>query len=227
MLFFIMFVSCDKYDTSPPAGLTRYNSAEGTLQDIEGNVYRWVGIGSQIWMAENLRTTHYSNGKLIPLVESNEDWLNATSNGYCWPNNDKITYYNYGVIYNYYTIEKDSLCPEGWRLPSSDDWEEFLDFINADNPELDRGEVSTVLLAYDWSESYNGVDSYRFSAYPNGGRSYINASFLVGNSTSWPAIDMFAGWGFSINEDGGGLSAGTSNLYNMKVIGYPVRCIKK
>lgn len=95
-----------------------------TVTDIEGNVYKTVTIGSQVWMAENLRTTKYNNGTSIPVVVDHQKWKNLTSAGLCWYDNDKSKNNStYGVLYNGYVVEKEMICPSGWHVPTSSDWD--------------------------------------------------------------------------------------------------------
>jgi hypothetical protein len=70
------------------SGLIPINYA-GLITDIDGNTYTIVTIGTQTWMAQNLKTTRYNNGGAIPLVTENQSWINLTSPGYCWFINDE------------------------------------------------------------------------------------------------------------------------------------------
>jgi uncharacterized protein (TIGR02145 family) len=101
--------------------------APGTVTDIDGNVYKTVKIGTQEWMAENLRTTTYRDGTSLTLIDTWEVAAFDHIPGYSWYNND-ISYKNpYGALYNaeaysanYRTT--DNICPSGWHLPSEADW---------------------------------------------------------------------------------------------------------
>ena len=95
----------------------------GEVTDIDNNTYKTIQIGTQTWMAENLKTTRYNDGSGIPLVTDSLDWTNLTSPGYCWYKNDESTYKDaYGALYNWYCINTDKLCPEGWHVPTDAEW---------------------------------------------------------------------------------------------------------
>ncbi|MFC2080397.1 FISUMP domain-containing protein [Bacteroidota bacterium] len=96
----------------------------GTVTDIDGNTYNWIGIGPQAWMTENLKTTKYNDGTSISLITDATEWINLTTPGYCWYENDETTYKDiYGALYNWYTINTDELCPAGWHVPSDAEWQ--------------------------------------------------------------------------------------------------------
>jgi uncharacterized protein (TIGR02145 family) len=58
-----------------------------TVTDVDGNVYPTICIGTQEWMAANLRVTRFNDGTPIPNVTDNTEWANLTSAGYCWYDN--------------------------------------------------------------------------------------------------------------------------------------------
>lgn len=106
---------------------------QGIVKDIDGNVYKTIKIGTQVWMAENLRTTHYNDGSAIPLVADNTAWNNLTTPGYSWYANDSTTNAkSYGAVYNYYTVADTNIlnvCPVGWEVPSTAEWTVLTDFL--------------------------------------------------------------------------------------------------
>jgi uncharacterized protein (TIGR02145 family) len=109
------------------------NRTYGTMTDIDGNVYKTITIGTQTWMAENLSTTHYSNGDPIPDVTNNKEWESLSSSGYCWYNNDEATYKGtYGALYNWYAVKTDKLCPTGWHVPSNDEWNTLITYLGGE-----------------------------------------------------------------------------------------------
>ncbi len=93
-----------------------------TVTDYDGNVYNTVTIGTQVWMKQNLKVTHYRNGDPIPNVTDNSAWNALTSGAFCSYNNDNNNVSTYGLLYNYYTIsDTRKVCPSGWHVP--EDWE--------------------------------------------------------------------------------------------------------
>ncbi len=78
---------------------------KGSVTDIDGNLYKTIEIGSQTWMAENLRTSRYNDGEVIPVVEDNAAWSALKTPAYCWYNNEPDVYKEiYGALYNWYAV---------------------------------------------------------------------------------------------------------------------------
>lgn len=92
------------------------------IQDKEGNIYQTVTIGNQVWMAENLKTSVFSDGTPISTLTSNYEWQNVDTPCQCLYDN-KETNLNFGRLYNWFCIKQGNLCPVGWRIPTLEDWE--------------------------------------------------------------------------------------------------------
>jgi uncharacterized protein (TIGR02145 family) len=95
-----------------------------TITDADNNVYTTVQIGNQCWMGENLKTTHYRNGTPIENPGSNGTaWNNNTNGAYSWIENNTFWKDLYGALYNWHAVNNpNGLCPEGWRVPSDEDF---------------------------------------------------------------------------------------------------------
>jgi len=107
--------------------------SEQTVVDIDGNLYKTIRIGSQTWMAQNLKTTRYSDGTAIPLVTDEKAWANLTTPGYCWYGNDSASYFRtYGALYNGNVIMTNKLCPDGWHVPSNAEWGTLVDYLGGE-----------------------------------------------------------------------------------------------
>jgi uncharacterized protein (TIGR02145 family) len=119
-------------------------------------------------MAENLKTTKYTDGSSIPLVEDALVWKTLNSPGYCWNYNNEATYKSaYGAIYNGFTVSTDKLCPTGWHVPSDAEWTTLVDFAGGKPVGGKLKEYGT----QHWSSPNNGGSSaYGFYALPAGSR---------------------------------------------------------
>lgn len=97
--------------------------------DIDGNVYKSVKIGDQIWITRNFDAAHYNDGTEIPYVTSDEDWLQAGDDkmgARCYYNNDPELRKVYGTLYNWYAIDTKKLAPEGWHVPTNAEWSKLI-----------------------------------------------------------------------------------------------------
>jgi len=97
--------------------------------DIDGNVYHTVIIGTQIWMVENLKTTKYNDGTSIANVTDNVEWIGLTSPAYCWYNNYTSYKTQFGALYNWYAVNTGKLAPTGWHVPSHAEWTTLTNFF--------------------------------------------------------------------------------------------------
>ena len=144
------------------------------LVDIDGNVYSTVVIGTQTWMAENLKVTKYRNGDNITHITTNSDWPNDTDGAYGDYNNNPTNSDTYGRLYNWYAVDNSSgLCPEGWHVPTSEEY-------NALKTDLDTnvGKKMKEAGTEHWNSTTTGTDSNSsgFTALPAGLRIY-NSGF--------------------------------------------------
>ena len=138
----IVFSSCSKDDPSSSSSTNgkttaKFNSSisYGTLTDQDGNVYKSVTIGTQTWMAENLRTTKYNDGTDIPNVIDDVKWRNLTTGAYCnllnIENSDIIAVF--GRYYNWYAVNTGKLAPKGWHVPTDAEWTKLTTYLGGDN----------------------------------------------------------------------------------------------
>jgi len=155
--------------------------SENTVTDIDGNVYRTVRIGNQVWMAENLKTTKYRNGDAIANVKEINSWNNLTSGAYCNYNNDENIASTYGRLYNWYAVSDNrSIAPEGWHVPSDEEWSTLINYLGG--PTV----AGTKLKSTNgWSSGGNGTDNYSFTALPGGARNYMGAFEYVEYCGLW------------------------------------------
>lgn len=106
---------------------------EDKMQDVEGNVYKTVRIGNQVWMAENLRVSHFKNGDVIKNVQANSAWNQSDSAAYCTYSNSNMYDKIYGKLYNWHCINDErGLAPKGWHIPSETEIVELIEFLASD-----------------------------------------------------------------------------------------------
>ena len=101
-----------------------------TVEDIDGNVYKTVKIGTQCWMKSNLKVSRYTNGDAIPTDMDNEQWSRTEEGAYAIYEDDPANDALYGKLYNHYAVTDDrGLCPTGWHVPSDEEWTTLEDFL--------------------------------------------------------------------------------------------------
>ena len=147
---------------------------EETVSDVDGNSYKTIKIGQQVWMRENLKTTRYRDGSPIALVENYDQWATLTLPAYSWYNNDSLNREEFGALYNYYAIESGELCPEGWHVPSDQEWIELESVFGG--PGLAGAALKEEGTDYWKSPNTAATNESGFTARPGGYRSY-NGTF--------------------------------------------------
>jgi uncharacterized protein (TIGR02145 family) len=147
----------------------------GSVTDIEGNTYKTIQIGNQVWMAENLRTTKYNDGATIPLVTDNSTWAGLSTPAYCWFDNEQSLYAaTYGALYNYYAVETGKLCPTGWHVPSDAEWSELTSYLGGAS--VAGGKMKETGTNHWTSPNSGATNESGFTAVPGGIR-YAEATF--------------------------------------------------
>jgi uncharacterized protein (TIGR02145 family) len=171
---------------------------DGTIADIDGNLYKTVKIGDQQWMAENLKTTKYNDDTDIPLVTDQTAWKNLSTPGYCWYNNDATTFKNtYGALYNWYTANTGKLCPAGWHVPTDVEFTTLSNFLinNGFGFEGSGTDIAKSLSATTgWTtfttpgtigNDQTSNNSSGFSALPGGLRNLAGMFYSIGMVGCW------------------------------------------
>lgn len=133
------------YQTDGQAGFYYHNGHHWTaladaastrqmVRDVDGNSYPVVQIGSQWWMAKNLRSTHFSNGDPIPFLDPAVHWSEASSPASSAYNGLLAEYgERYGLLYNAHAAADDrNICPPGWRVSTIEDWQLLAETLGED-----------------------------------------------------------------------------------------------
>jgi uncharacterized protein (TIGR02145 family) len=192
-----------------------------TVVDADGNVYHTVVIGTQLWMAENLRTTKYNDGTPIPLITDGFAWMVSTTPAVCWYNNDSVTYKKYGALYNGYAVITHKLAPLGWHVATGADMNVMFDYLG-DDPNV--GWKLKTPGTDDWLAPNEGSDNISgFTALPGG---YIMSNNFSGTGSRgvwWITFnnETYLNSMWVSNFNGGIPFQGAEKFY-----GLSVRCIK-
>ncbi|MDA3882114.1 MAG: FISUMP domain-containing protein [Bacteroidales bacterium] len=129
------------------------------VTDIEDNIYSTIDIGSQTWMTQNLRTTKFNDGSNIEHITNNTIWDNTFTDAYCWPHNNFDVYAEtQGALYNWFAVETDKLCPDGWHVPTNNDWNILFDYLIENGYNFD-GSTEENKLAKSLSSELSNWDS--------------------------------------------------------------------
>lgn len=160
-------------------------SGGATVTDIEGNSYNTVTIGTQTWMASNLKTTRLNNGIAIQNVPADITWSSLSTPGYVWYDNDAATYQtgNFGALYNFSAVQTGNLCPVGWHVPTNVEMQTLSDFLGGDF--VSGGKLKEVGLVNWQSPNSGATDEVGFTALPAGMRSYMGPFFNIGAGANW------------------------------------------
>ena len=176
-----------------------------TVTDYDGNIYRTVQIGNQCWMKENLRTTHYADGTVIPAG-------NTTSNttAYRYPphgHESEVTIYGY--LYNWIAVMKgdsasnlnpsgvQGICPNGWHVPSRTEWEQLQSYVGSQGQYVcggDSTQIAKALASQVWCHTnstsiacavYNNVSANNATGFSAHDAGYFRSSFIYGEARIW------------------------------------------
>jgi uncharacterized protein (TIGR02145 family) len=204
--------------------------------DGDGNHYPVVTIGTQTWMAENLKTHYYKNSSAIPNVLDGTTWSGLSTGAMCWYNNDSATYAaTYGALYNWYAVDNSSgLCPTGWHVPSDLEWQTLELSLGMSQSMLnltgwrgtdEGGKMKEAGLAHWNSPNTGATNTSGFTALPGGFRFYTNGGFIdIGNNGYWWSSTAYSAthtWNRVLHFNNNVVNRNTNSKKN----GFSVRCV--
>lgn len=208
------------------------------IQDIDGNEYKTVLIGDQIWMAENIKVTHYPDGSTIPNVTEDSDWwsLDYTDDAWCYYNNDSRVGDTYGALYNWAAATNNSIantnspnevqgvCPDGWHLPSDEEWNTLTEYLGGKG--VAGGKMKEIGGSEFWKYPNVGATNESSFTALGGGSRPSGSSFtrLRDEANFWTSteVDSAEAWVRILYYD----SPGIRRTNKPKNSGFSVRCIK-
>lgn len=219
----------------PPVGVIYPDKETPSVNDYDGNTYTTVNINGQIWMGENMKTTHYADGTPIPLVTDSYQWAllpdsnSNRSKAYCWYDNNPQSIY--GALYTYAAatkgdnsgIDVQGICPDGWRLPSDKDWAQLTDSLGS----IPGGRLKEKGFTHWDQPNTDATNDTRFLALPGGSRSCSHGGFANAGYHGywWTATE--ASMTTAKSRSMYFHNASVFNYYLEKSYGFSVRCIKQ
>ena len=194
------------------------------VKDIEGNVYKTVTIGKQVWMAENLKTTKFNDGTAISLVAEDQAWGALTTPAFCWYNKDAAVNKNtYGALYNWSTVSTNKLCPKGWHVSTDAEWTALTTYLGGES--VAGGKLRETGITH-WEKPNTGATNESgFTTLPGGYRNNHGAFANIGFFGFWWSATEYvptASWCRTMGCAG----SDVLRIYSLKKNGYSVRCIQ-
>jgi len=213
----------------------------GQVSDIEGNTYNTITIGTQVWMAENLKTGGYNNGDNIGTTsDPAANVATETTPKYHWAYEGEESNVNiYGRLYTWWAVtDERNICPTGWHVPDEDDWKQLEAALGMSEDELDvqhvfrgtdeGGKMKSTGSTYWESPNEAATNESGFSALP-GGKKIQNGPFKMLKSEAWfwsasenDEDDPPTGFFRALSFEEGGIGRCSQN----KCQGFSVRCVK-
>ncbi len=205
---------------------------DNTVTDVDGNLYNTVVIGTQTWMAENLKTTKFQNGDIISTTSPAAlDISGESEPKYQWAfSGDESNVQDYGRLYTYYTVtDSRNVCPSSWHVPTDSEWSDLIQYLN------DKGYTSNIaapLMANTgWNADCEGTDYFGFKALPAGNRNPDGWFCIPG---AYCTLGYTGEWWCSTEYDTEkgrtryiyAMECNVFRYYSNKKSGLSIRCIK-
>jgi uncharacterized protein (TIGR02145 family) len=220
LVFFFLLSFKRSIRESDSSGLFAFQPQ--TVKDIDGNVYKTVNIGNQTWMAENLKTSRYNDGRKIPLVTDTTQWQKYEP-AFCWYNNDeKTNKEKYGALYNWYAVNTNKLCPVGWHVPNSEELSSLVSFSYKDT--LTAGSMKEIGTVHWRIPNKGATNETGFSARPGGYRGQHAAFECLSEQGIWwisTEENEYIGRSWMLNYD----DSRVHPAWPSKRVGFSVRCL--
>ena len=187
-----------------------------------------VTIGKQVWMIENLNVDKFRNGDAIPQAKTDEEWAKAEVNGepaWCYYNNNPDNGDRYGKLYNWYAVnDPRGLAPEGWKIPSDEDWSRLTDYLGGESLAGKKMKFTDFWADNDGKVG-NGTNESGFSGLPGGYRSNRGPFSSFGASGYWWSSTEKStddAWNFPLKNT----SDNVKISHTAKESGLSVRCLR-
>ena len=234
MLFLIF--SCDTPGEPDCAGISGGDAVEDAcgvcegdgsncIFDIDGNAYQTIQIGGQLWMAENLKVTHYNDGSEITHIINSDYWGSYVEGQYGVYDNDPSNADIYGNLYNFAAVDDDrGVCPDGWHVPTDAEYTVLTDYLGGTS--VAGGKMKETGLDHWNSPNTGATNESGFTGLPAGYRSSTNGAYgNMGNyGYFWSSSEGNSDYAWSRR-----LYSNYSYVYrysNYEQNGFSIRCLR-
>jgi len=198
------------------------------ITDKEGNTYKTVYIGTQLWMAENLKTAKYNDGTTIPNVTEDAQWANLTTGAWSYYNNDAANNAKYGKLYNWYAVSpttngNKNVCPSGWHVPTDAEWTILTEYLGGES--VAGGKMKEIGITSWISPNTDATNTSLFTGLPGGYRLNDGYYYFIGYYGNWwssTEVGTYLAWYRTLDNDYGHAGRDGSD----KRSGFSVRCLR-
>jgi uncharacterized protein (TIGR02145 family) len=198
-----------------------------SITDVDGNTYKTVFIGTQQWMAENLKVSMFNDGTEIPNVTDNI-WQTLNTGSWVYYNNDVEYNAKYGKLFNWYTVSpttngNKNICPTGWHVPSDEEWKILTDYLGGLN--ITGGKMKETGITSWNSPNTEATNTSLFSALPGGYRLSSGDYYGIGSFGGFwssTAGSTYEAWSRNLYFNEGQAVRNATNKKN----GFSIRCLR-
>jgi len=188
-------------------------------KDGDNNYYPVVQINTQLWMAENLKTTKYKDGTTpIPNVIEDVAWTTLSGPAYCWYGNIQTNKDVFGALYNFFAVSTGNLCPTGWHVPSDTEWASLITFLGG--ADVAGSKLKETGVTHWNSSNINATNETGFTALPGG--------YRYGGDGTYARINGYGHW-WSSSTWYRWIESDHTNVYrggSPSSFGFSIRCIR-
>lgn len=203
-------------------------NAPNDITDIDGNIYTQVSIGTQTWMVENLKVTHYRNGDPIANVTDNTAWSTLTTGAWSDQFNTASFGTQYGHLYNWYAVKDNrNIAPVGWHVATLAEWQTLSSFLGGDS--VSGGKLKEASTSFWRNPNFGATNEVGFTALPGGLRMPDGTSlYWTYDAYWWTSTEKSAtnAWFTDIDHQSKYLSYNDGYINSNKNYGMSVRCVK-
>lgn len=158
------------------------NNIPEFVTDADGNTYKTISIGTQVWLTENLNVSKYRNGASILNITNDMTWGGLDIGAYCNYNN--LATSGYGLLYNWHALnDSRGICPTGWHVPSDKEWKTLIDCLGGTDSAGDK--LREEGTAHWNNPNFGATNESGFTALPGGQRHFSGGFYGLGESGFW------------------------------------------